>query len=312
MTPAVKEQSYKFHFLVLILAAAIAPIFLYPIFLMKLMCFALFAAGFNLLLGQGRMLSFGHAAFFGFGAYVSAHSAKEWGFTPELAILAALLTGVILGAIVGFFAITTRGIYFAMITLAFAQMIYFLALQAPFTGGENGLQNVPRGFIFGLFPLSNMRVLYIFVAVICIGGIILIHRIVNSPFGEIVVAIRDNEQRASSLGYNIFRYKLALFVMSAVFASLAGGTKALVFRLASLNDVHWHMSGEAVLMTLVGGIGTVFGPIVGAAVIVSIQNYLAEFGGWVFVIQGVIFMICVMLFREGFVGLLEKWTKIKL
>ncbi len=296
-------------FLALLAAGLVAPFFLYPVFLMKVLCFALFACAFNLLLGFGGLLSFGHAAYFGSASYVAAHAAKVWGLSPELAILAGTGAACILGVIFGSLAIRRQGIYFAMVTLAFAQMIYFFALQAPFTGGEDGIQAVPRGHLFGLLSLRSDFTLYFVVLAITLGGLLLIYRIIHSPFGQVLKAIRENEPRAISLGYRTNRYKLAVFVLSATLAGLAGGTKAIVFQLASLTDVHWSMSGEVVLMTLIGGMGTVFGPIVGAAVIVTMQNYLATFGAWVTIIQGVIFVIVVLLFREGIVGVIGKWIK---
>jgi branched-chain amino acid transport system permease protein len=290
----------------------VAPAFIYPVFLMKTLCFALFALAFNLLIGYVGLLSFGHALFFGWAAYVSAHAAKVWHLTPELAILTGTAAAAVLGLVVGALAIRRQGIYFAMITLALAQMMYFFALQAPFTGGEDGIQGVPRGFLFGLFDLSNAMTMYFTVVVIFIASFLLIYRIIHSPFGEVLKAIRENENRAISLGYKTERYKLVAFVLSAALAGLAGAVKALVFQLASLTDVHWTMSGEVVLMTLVGGLGTVFGPVVGAFVIVAMQNYLAGFGQWVTVIQGVIFVICVLLFRRGVVGEIAHALRIRL
>lgn len=287
----------------------VLPHLLYPVFVMKVLCFALFACAFNLLIGYVGLLSFGHALFFGWAAYVSAHAAKVWGLPPELAILAGMACGAVLGLVVGALAIRRQGIYFSMITLALAQMAYFFALQAPFTGGEDGLQRVPRGMMFGVLDLRNDLVLYYVVAAIFLAAFLLIYRIVHSPFGQVLKAIRENEPRAVSLGYRVDQYKLAAFVMSAALAGLAGAVKSQVFQLASLSDVHWTMSGEVVLMTLVGGLGTVFGPIVGAAVIISMQNYLAELGSWVTVVQGVIFVVCVLAFRRGIVG--EIAAKIK-
>jgi branched-chain amino acid transport system permease protein len=289
-----------------------APAFIYPVFLMKVLCFALFALAFNLLIGYVGLLSFGHALFFGWAAYVSAYAAKAWHLTPELAILTGTAAAAVLGLVTGALAIRRQGIYFAMITLALAQMMYFFALQAPFTGGEDGIQGVPRGFLFGLFDLSNTVTMYFTVVVIFIASFLLIYRIIHSPFGEVLKAIRENENRAISLGYKTERYKLVAFVLSAALAGLAGAVKALVFQLASLTDVHWTMSGEVVLMTLVGGLGTVFGPVVGAFVIVAMQNYLAGFGQWVTVIQGVIFVICVLLFRRGVVGEIAHALRIRL
>lgn len=274
----------------------------YPVFLMKVMCFALFACAFNLLLGFGGLLSFGHAMFLGGAGYAAAHAAKVWGFTPELAIGFATLCAAALGWVTGLLAIRRQGIYFAMITLALAQMVYFFALQAPFTGGEDGIQAVPRGKFLGLIDLSSTSAMYVFVLAIFLGGFALIYRIIHSPFGQVLKAIRENEPRAISLGYDADKFKHRAFVLSAGLAGLAGATKAMVFQLASLTDVHWSMSGEVVLMTLVGGLGTIFGPVIGAAVIVTMQNYLAELGAWVTVVQGVIFVVCVLLFRRGIVG----------
>ncbi|WP_265518852.1 branched-chain amino acid ABC transporter permease [Nitratireductor luteus] len=312
--PTVREPAWmpRHHlvlFALLLAGLLVAPFMLYPIFLMKVLCFALFASAFNLLLGYGGLLSFGHAAYFGMASYVSAHAAKVWGLTPELAILSGTLIAAVLGLVFGALAIRRQGIYFAMVTLAFAQMVYFFSLQAPFTGGEDGIQAVPRGHLFGLFDLSRPEPLYFFVLAIFFGGILLIYRIIHSPFGQVLKAIRQNEARAISLGYQVNRYKLAVFVLSAALSGLAGATKAIVFQLASLTDVYWAMSGEVVLMTLLGGMGTVFGPLVGAAVIVTMQNYLASFGDWVTIIQGAIFVIAVLLFREGIVGVIAKWTK---
>ncbi|MPZ11917.1 MAG: branched-chain amino acid ABC transporter permease [Kiloniellaceae bacterium] len=296
-------------FAALLALALAAPFMLYPVFVMKVLCFVLFACAFNLLLGFGGLLSFGHAAYFGSASYVAAHAAKVWGLTPELAILCGTAAAAALGFVFGGLAIRRAGIYFAMVTLAFAQMVYFFALQAPFTGGEDGIQAVPRGDLLGIISLRSDLTLYFFVLAIVFTGLLLIYRIVHSPFGQVLKAIRDNEPRAVSLGYRVNRYKLAIFVLSATLAGLAGSTKALVFQLASLTDVHWTMSGEVVLMTLLGGMGTVFGPIVGAAAIVTMQNYLAGFGAWVTVIQGTIFVIGVLLFREGIVGVLSRWLK---
>jgi len=300
---------HKVIFVALLVALIALPYFVYPVFAMKVMCFALFAAAFNLLLGFGGLLSFGHAAFFGSASYIAAHAAKNWGLTPELAILSGTLAAAILGIAIGALAIRRQGIYFAMVTLAFAQMVYFFALQASFTGGEDGIQGVPRGDLFGIISIRENTSLYFFVLFVTFGGILSIYRIVNSPFGEVLKAIRENEARAVSLGYQVNRYKLIVFTLSATLAGLAGATKSQVFQLASLTDVHWSMSGEVVLMTLLGGMGTVFGPILGAALIVTMQNYLASFGAWVTVIQGVIFVLGVLLFREGIVGVLSKRLK---
>lgn len=302
-------MTHRVIFLLLLALALVGPFVLYPVFLMKVMCFALFACAFNLLLGFGGLLSFGHAAYFGGAAYVSAHAAKVWGLTPELAIILGTLSAAVLGLVIGLLAIRRLGIYFAMVTLAFAQMVYFGALQLPFTGGEDGIQNVPRGSLFGFINLASDRSLYFFVAAIFFIGVLVIYRIIHSPFGQVLKAIRENEARATSLGYRVSQYKLAVFVLSATLAGLAGATKSIVFQLASLTDVHWSMSGEVVLMTLLGGMGTVFGPIVGAAIIVTMQNYLATLGAWVTIIQGIIFVVAVLLFREGVVGLVAKLLK---
>ncbi|MFO7772161.1 MAG: branched-chain amino acid ABC transporter permease [Roseovarius gahaiensis] len=290
----------------------IAPQFLYPVFVMKLLCFALFAMAFNLMLGFGGLLSFGHAAFFGGAAYAAGHAAKVWGWPPELAIAFAVLVGAAMGAAFGYLAIKSRGIYFAMITLAFAQMVYFYALQSPVTGGEDGLQSIPRNSLFGLVDLSSDGAFYWLVAVIFMIGILFVYRVIHSPFGEVLKGIRENEQRMISLGYQVQRYKLVTFIISAALSGLAGGTKALVFHLASLVDVHWTMSGEVVLMTLIGGMGTIFGPIIGAGVIVAMQNYLADLGSLVLIVQGLVFIVCVLTFREGIVGVLAKWLKTRL
>jgi branched-chain amino acid transport system permease protein len=286
---------------------AVAPLVVYPLFMMKVMCFALFACAFNLLIGYVGLLSFGHAMFFGMASYASAHAAKVWGLTPELAILFGTSCSALLGFVAGSLAIRRQGIYFAMITLALAQMVYFFCLQVPFTGGEDGIQAVPRGRLFGWIDLSQTWAMYTLVLVIFLGGFLLIHRVVHSPFGQILKAIRENESRAISLGYDVDHYKLLAFVLSATLAGLAGATKALVFQLASLTDVHWSMSGEVVLMTLLGGLGTVFGPVVGAAMIMSTENYLAQLGAWVTVVQGLIFVFCVLAFRRGVVGELIAW-----
>ena len=293
----------------LLVLLLIAPFVLYPVFIMKILCFALFASALNLLLGFGGLLSFGHAAFFGSASYVTAHAAKVWGLTPEVAILLGTVAAAFLGLVIGALAIRRQGIYFAMVTLAFAQMVFFLALQSPFTGGEDGIQAVPRGNLFGVIPLANDMTLYFVVLAIVFGGLLAIYRIIHSPFGQVLKAIRDNEPRSVSLGYKVNRYKLAVFVMSATLAGMAGSTKALVFQLASLTDVYWTMSGEVVLMTLLGGMGTIFGPFVGAAVIVTMQNYFASFGVWVTILQGTIFVISVLLFREGIVGVLSRWIR---
>jgi branched-chain amino acid transport system permease protein len=289
-----------------------APFVLYPVFVMKALCFALFACAFNLLIGYVGLVSFGHALYFGWASYLAAYSAKVWGLPPELAILCGTATGLVLGLIAGIVAIRRQGIYFAMITLALAQMMYLVALRAPMTGGEDGIQGVPRGRLFGAFDLNNETTMYAFVAVVVLAAFFLIYRIINSPFGEVLKAIRENEQRAISLGYKTDDYKLVAFVLSATLAGLAGSLKALVFQLASLTDVHWTMSGEVVLMTLVGGLGTIFGPIIGAFLIVALENYLAPFGQWVLVIQGAVFVICVLSFRRGIVGELAARLRVRL
>jgi branched-chain amino acid transport system permease protein len=297
-------------FLILVVLVIVSPFVLYPVFLMKVLCFALFACAFNLLIGYVGLMSFGHAAYFGMGSYVAAYTAKVWGLTPELAIVMGTLTGAGLGTVFGWLAIRRQGIYFAMITLALAQMNYFFCLQAPFTGGEDGIQQVPRGNLFGLIPLQNDMVLYIVVAVIFLAGFLLIHRIVHSPFGQVLKAIRENEPRAISLGYRTDDYKLVAFILSTALAGAAGATKSIVFGIATLTDVHFSMSGEVVLMTLLGGLGTIFGPVVGALAVTGMENYLAQFGAWVTVTQGVVFVVCVIAFRRGIIG--ELGAKLKM
>ena len=306
------ERSLAAAAAVLVAFVIVAPFVLYPVFIMKALCFALFACAFNLLLGYVGLLSFGHALYFGWAGYLAAHAAKVWGLPPELAVLTGTATGMALGLIAGVVAIRRQGIYFAMITLALAQMMYLVALRVKMTGGEDGIQGVPRGRLFGAFDLGNEMTMYVFVVVIVLAAFFLIYRIINSPFGEVLKAIRENEQRAVSLGYKTDDYKLIAFVLSATLAGLAGSVKALVFQLASLTDVHWTMSGEVVLMTLVGGLGTIFGPIVGAFLIVAMENYLAAFGQWVLVIQGAVFVICVLAFRRGIVGELAARLRIRL
>ena len=287
----------------------LAPLALYPIFLMKAMCFALFACAFNLLIGFGGLLSFGHAMFLGTAGYATAHAAKVWGFPPEFAILFGTGCAALLGVVTGLLAIRRQGIYFAMTTLALAQMIYFYYLQAAFTGGEDGIQAVPRGVLFGVFDLSNVWAMYGTVFVVFMAGFLLIYRTIHSPFGQVLKAIRENEPRALSLGYDVNRYKLLAYVLSATLAGLAGATKALVFQLASLTDAHWSMSGEVVLMTLLGGLGTVFGPVVGAFIVITMENYLAQLGAWVTISQGIIFVLCVLAFRRGVVGEIGNFLK---
>jgi len=298
--------------LTLVMAAlfALAPwVGLYPVFMMKALCFALFACAFNLLIGFGGLLSFGHAMFLGTAGYVSAHAAKVWGVPPELAIVLGTGASALLGVVTGMIAIRRQGIYFAMITLAMAQMMYFVYLQSPFTHGEDGIQAVPRGRLFGIIDLSQPMAMYYTVLVIFLAGFVLIHRVIHSPFGQVLKAIRENEPRAISLGYDADRYKLLAYVLSATLSGLAGATKAIVFQLASLTDVYWTMSGEVVLMTLLGGMGTIFGPVVGAFVIISLENYLAPFGQWVTIVTGLIFVVCVLAFRRGIVGEIAAWME---
>jgi branched-chain amino acid transport system permease protein len=292
-----------------VLALGIAAPFLgfYPILLMKLLCFALFACAFNLLIGFVGLLSFGHAMFFGGAAYAAAHAMKVWGFTPELGLLFGVLVAALLGLLVGVIAIRRQGIYFAMITMALAQMFYFFVLQAPFTGGEDGLQGVPRGALFGVLSLRNDLTLYYVVLAIVFLAWLLIARIVHSPFGQILKAIRENEPRAISLGYDTDRFKLVAFILSAALAGLAGSLKALVLGFATLTDVHWATSGVVILMSLIGGIGTLTGPVVGAFIITGLENVLADrVGSWVTVILGVIFVVSVLLFRQGLIGSLRQ------
>ncbi|MDP1718542.1 MAG: branched-chain amino acid ABC transporter permease [Burkholderiales bacterium] len=291
-------------FAALIVLGLTAPLAgIYPTFLMKCWCFALFACAFNLLLGYTGLLSFGHAAFLGAAGYITGHALKVWGLPPELGILAGTAFAGALGYLFGSLAIRRAGIYFAMITLALAQMLYFVWLQLRFTGGEDGLQGVPRGQLFGFIDLSDNNNLYYVVFAIFLFGFFVVYRTIHSPFGQVLKSIRENEARAISLGYDVDRYKLLAFVISAALSGLAGATKTVVFQLASLTDAHWHMSGEVVLMTLLGGMGTIFGPVVGAFVIVTLQNELADkVGSWVQVIMGLIFIICVLAFRRGIVG----------
>ena len=299
-------------FVVMVALIAVAPFVAYPFFVMQALCFALFACAFNLLIGYVNLLSLGHAMFLGLASYVCAHAAKVWGLEPGSAILLGVLASGALGLVTGALAIRSIGIYFAMITVAFSQMVYFFCVEAPFTHGEDGIQAVPQGKALGLFDLSNPSILYVFVAILFLFGFLAIQRIVNSPFGEILKAIRENEPRVISLGYRATLYKLAAFTLSAAFAGLAGATKAIVAQNASLTDVAFAMSGEVVLMTLVGGMGTFYGPVVGALIVVSMQNYLAQFGEWVTVIQGVVFVACVLAFRRGIVGELAVRAKIAL
>ena len=308
-TPRAMRDEIVVFVIMAVLLALVPWTGIYPFFVMQALCFALLACAFNLLIGYGGLVSFGHAMFLGTAGYASAHAAKVWGFAPEFAILFGTAASALLGLVTGLLAIRRQGIYFAMITLALAQMVYFFYLQAPFTGGEDGIQAVPRGKLFGFIDLSGVWAMYALVFAIFVGGFLLIHRVVHSPFGQVLKAIRENESRALSLGYDVDRYKLLAFVLSATLAGLAGATKALVFELASLTDVHWTMSGEVVLMTLLGGLGTVFGPVVGALIIVAMENYLAQIGSWVTVTEGAIFVVCVLTFRRGVVGELGRWLK---
>jgi branched-chain amino acid transport system permease protein len=296
------SKSSKILYLVLLLGALVAPFIGYPIFLMKVLSFALFACAFNLLIGFTGLLSFGHAMFFGGAAYLCAYAAKAWGLTPELAVLFGTVGAAILGYFVGWLAVRRQGIYFAMVSLALSQMVYFICVQAPFTGAEDGLQNVPRGKLFGLFSLADDTAMYYFVLAVFVFGFWLIYRTIHSPFGQVLKSIRENEARALSLGYDVDKYKLVAFVISAGLAGMAGALKSLSLGLATLTDVTWQMSGEVVLMTLLGGMGTILGPVVGAASIIAMQNYLASFGSWVTIIMGIIFVVCVLVFRRGIVG----------
>jgi len=303
LSPAAPKTDETFVIMAMVAVLAVLPLLgVYPYFVMQALCFALFACAFNLLIGFVGLLSFGHAMFLGTAGYASAHAAKVWGLAPELCIIFGTLAAGVLGLVVGLIAIRRQGIYFSMTTLALAQMIYFFYLQAKFTHGEDGIQGVPQGVFLGVLDLSKPLVLFYVVLAIFVAGFLLIYRTINSPFGEILKAIRENEPRAISLGYRTARYKLAAFVLSAGLAGLAGATKVIVSQNASLTDVRWEMSGEVVLMTLVGGLGTIFGPVLGAFIIIAMQQYLAEFGQWVLVIQGVIFVACVLAFRRGIVG----------
>lgn len=292
----------RLAFAAMIAGGLVLPFFVYPVFLMNVLCIALFASAFNLLLGYTGLLSFGHAAFLGAAGYVAGQAAKVWGLPTELAILLGTAFSTLLGFVIGGLAIRRSGIYFAMITLGLSQVIYFLAVQLPFTGGDDGLQGVPRGKLLGLLPLSNTYTMYYFVFGIFLVGFFLIYRTIHSPFGHVLRSIRENEPRALSLGYDVSRYKLVAFVISAGLSGLAGATKTFVFQAETLTDVHWHLSGEVVLMTLLGGMGTVMGPSVGALLVLVLQNYLSGFGSWTTVITGVVFVVCVLSFRRGFVG----------
>lgn len=289
------------------IALLVGPYVLYPVLVMKLLSLMLFASAFNLLLGYGGLLSFGHAAYFGVAAYVTAFGMKSWGMTPEVSVALGTLAAAGLGVVFGWLAIRQSGIYFAMITLAFAQMVYFVAVQTPYTGGEDGIQAVPRGELLGVLDLDSDLALYHFVLALCLAGFYVVYRAVNSPFGQIMTAIRENPQRARSLGYRVEHFKLLTFVLSASLSGLAGTLTALIFQLASLSNVHWTMSGEVVLMTLLGGMGTLLGPVVGAGIVGTLQTYLAPFGSWVTIILGGIFVVCVLLFRRGIIG--ELWHR---
>ena len=289
-------------YVLLFVGLLLAPLVGYPIFLMSCLCFALFASAFNLLIGFTGLLSFGHAMFFGFAAYVSGHAAKVWGFTPEICLLLGTLSATAIGFVTGWLAVRREGIYFAMVTLALAQMIYFICVQAPFTYAEDGIQSIPRGKLFGLVDLSDDKIMYYFVLAVFVFGFALIYRVIHSPFGQVLKSIRENESRALSLGYDVSKFKLMAFVLSGALAGMAGATKSLALGLATLTDVGWQMSGEVVLMTLLGGMGTILGPSIGATVIVTMQNYLADLGSWVTIIMGVTFVICVLVFRRGIVG----------
>ena len=306
------RRRMSIFYAVLLAVAMVAPLMVYPVFLMKLLCFALFACAFNLLLGYAGLLSFGHAAFFACGGYITGYMLSTYsGLSTELGILVGTLASTVLGLIFGLLAIRRQGIYFAMITLALAQMAFFVFVQAPFTGGENGMQGVPRGYLLGLFDMQNNMALYYFVLTVFVIGFAIIQRTIHSPYGQVLKAIRENEPRAISLGYNVDGHKLLAFVISAALTGLAGSTKTVVFQLASLTDAHWHMSGEVILMTLLGGVGTILGPIVGATVVVTLQSSLSNgpLGEWVHVILGVIFVLCVLLFRSGIVGWVERLIK---
>ncbi|MGH1369586.1 MAG: branched-chain amino acid ABC transporter permease [Maritimibacter sp.] len=299
-------------FAVITLAVILAPLVLYPIFLMKIYCFIIFAVAYNLLLGYTGLMSFGHATFWGMGAYLTAHAASKWGFGFELSLMVGTLTAALLGLLFGLIAIRRTGLYFAMITLALAQMVYFICLQVPFTGGEDGVQGVPRGTLLGLVDLNNTTNLYWLVGFILLAVLLLSNRVVHSPFGQVLRAIRNNPDRAKSLGYNVDRYKLYAFVMSAALAGFAGGLKAIVFQIATLTDVSTVASTEAVLITLVGGIGTIFGPVIGSVIVLGLEHYLAPYGPWVMFTQGVVFVLFVLLFRKGLLGEIQDFFKTRL
>jgi branched-chain amino acid transport system permease protein len=298
-------------FLMVMTAALAAPFALYPVFLMECLCYAIFACGFNLLFGYAGLLSFGHAAFFGTGAYLAGYVSKGFGLPPEVSLFAGVIGAAVLSLPFGLLAIRRTGVYFAMITFALGELVYFVALQAPFTGGEDGLQSVPRGALLGMVDLNDERTMYHFVLVVFAFAFFAVARIVRSPFGEVMRAIRENEPRAISLGYNVARYKLMAFTLSSSFSGLAGALKVLTFHFSSLNNVYWHQSGEVVLMTLLGGAGTLVGPVIGAFFVVSLQHFLSEAGDWVTFIIGGTFVICVLSFRKGVVGELAEYFRLR-
>lgn len=302
VTPQAMRDEMIVFAVMAVLLAGVPLTGIYPFFVMQALCFALVACAFNLLVGYGGLLSFGHAMFLGTAGYCSAHALKVWGLDPFLGVLVGVGAAFVLSVVTGYISIRRQGIYFSMITLALSQLLYFVYLQTPFTHGEDGIQGIPQGMMFGILDLSKPTILYYVVLAGFVGGFLLIYRIINSPFGEILKSIRENEPRAISLGYKAEQYKLVAFILSGTIAGLAGAMKVFVAQNASLTDVHWSMSGEIVLMTLVGGLGTIFGPVVGAFVIIAMEQYLAGFGQWVTVIQGVIFVACVLLFRRGLVG----------
>jgi branched-chain amino acid transport system permease protein len=309
VTPRAMRDEMIVFAVMAVLLAAVPFSGIYPFFVMQALCFALLACAFNLLIGYGGLLSFGHAMFLGTAGYCTAHALKVWALPPELGIIVGTAAAALLGLVSGYISIKRQGIYFSMITLALSQLLYFLYLQAPFTHGEDGIQGIPQGHLLGIFDLSKPTVLYYVVLAGFLAGFLLIYRTINSPFGEVLKSIRENEQRAISLGYKTDQYKLLAFILSGTLAGFAGSLKVFVAQNASLTDVHWSMSGEIVLMTLVGGLGTIFGPVVGAFVIIAMQQYLAGFGQWVTVIQGVIFVACVLLFRRGVVGEIAHWLR---
>jgi branched-chain amino acid transport system permease protein len=304
----------RIGFLLLIAAGILMPVAgLYPVFLMKLLCFALFASAFNLVLGYAGLLSLGHAAFFGIAGYVAGHTAKMWGWQPEAAVLGAMGVSAVLGWFFGSIAIRRKGIYFAMVTLALAQMLYFLCVQSPgITGAEDGLQSIPRGRLFGIIDIRNDLTIYYVVFAVYLIGLAVIHRIIHSPFGQVLQAIRENEPRVRSLGYDVERFKLLAMVLSAALSGLAGATKAVVLGIATLVDVQWHMSGHVVLMALIGGMHTLFGPSIGAVVVVGIESLLSDkVGSWVTTIMGALFVICVLAFRRGIIGEIASWIDVR-